>query len=634
MTLAVTIRVAAADRMAVEHFDEGVYAASSNDHFWFGDNPDFRFPDRHLYAPPLLPTLIRWSINLLGEPQLAPMLPAVILGSLTVVATWWIGRCWFGPVAGMSAAALAACSDFHASYSRTALTDAPLTFWLAVATFAIWKLLTRPEPIAATAAILATAAAWYTKYSGWLPLAIGAAGGAAYLLSRYVFGGRAGRRELLVIPAGLAIVTLGTGLLWSFYLASLPDPGYAAVAANHAKYLVGLDAWWPGLAQQWMLSRHYDGWLTLGGFALASLAAYLASRGILARSTWNAQTPEPWNPAEQAESRQPNRTASAGESALAHPDGSRLAGAAWALLPLAGAAAIGTTGTLALAGIIGLPALLFLTRPRSGSQKAGKDEHQAEADNRHSHLAAWLLAAWFFGLLLTVPLYTPYPRLTLPWHAAGWLIIGGLFSKVVATRGSAGRTADAAGRADQPHRTPARGVLATLLLCELAVIGYRLPAVHGIATRAWEDRTALRDLADRIRTSSEMFAANHDLPIENEVRGVYYVFGEPALLYQLGAGGAIATPQADLGFADSSSHRLPVPVFLVTGPHSRTDAKFDEGMRRWGDWFEPVERFDVRPSSLVRFDRGVPRPSPPREDAAEDVYRVYWLRPTPRPGSG
>src|SRR5690606_10005599 len=55
LTLAVAARVAAPDRMAVEHFDEGVYSATSNEDFWFADDPEFRFPDRHLYAPPLLP---------------------------------------------------------------------------------------------------------------------------------------------------------------------------------------------------------------------------------------------------------------------------------------------------------------------------------------------------------------------------------------------------------------------------------------------------------------------------------------------------------------------------------------------------------------------------------------------------
>jgi hypothetical protein len=43
-------------------------------------------------------------------------------------------------------------------------------------------------------------------------------------------------------------------------------------------------------------------------------------------------------------------------------------------------------------------------------------------------LAGWMLAAWFIGLSVTIPLYTSYPRLALPWHVATWLGAGVLVS--------------------------------------------------------------------------------------------------------------------------------------------------------------------------------------------------------------
>ena len=48
--------------IAVEHFDEGVYASN----LWFTAEEGYRYPDRHLYAPPLLPSLIEWSLLIFG----------------------------------------------------------------------------------------------------------------------------------------------------------------------------------------------------------------------------------------------------------------------------------------------------------------------------------------------------------------------------------------------------------------------------------------------------------------------------------------------------------------------------------------------------------------------------------------
>src|SRR5262245_52822704 len=47
----------------VEHFDEGVYASN----LWFGEDSNFRYPMRHLYAPSLLPALIEWTMILSGK---------------------------------------------------------------------------------------------------------------------------------------------------------------------------------------------------------------------------------------------------------------------------------------------------------------------------------------------------------------------------------------------------------------------------------------------------------------------------------------------------------------------------------------------------------------------------------------
>ena len=66
--LGTILRFAYPSRMAVEHFDEGVYASN----IWFGEATNYQFPNRHLYAPPLLPYLIEWSVIFLGQAVLLP----------------------------------------------------------------------------------------------------------------------------------------------------------------------------------------------------------------------------------------------------------------------------------------------------------------------------------------------------------------------------------------------------------------------------------------------------------------------------------------------------------------------------------------------------------------------------------
>ena len=51
--LGAAVRFAFPSAMAIEHFDEGVYASN----LLFPDHNVYRYPDRHLYAPSLVPAL-------------------------------------------------------------------------------------------------------------------------------------------------------------------------------------------------------------------------------------------------------------------------------------------------------------------------------------------------------------------------------------------------------------------------------------------------------------------------------------------------------------------------------------------------------------------------------------------------
>ena len=103
------VRFAFPSAMAIEHFDEGVYASN----LLFPDQ-DYRYPDRHLYAPSLVPALIEWSIILFGDKGIAPMLPSLLFGTLTIPLIWWVGRQWFGPIPGLAAATLSALAQLLA----------------------------------------------------------------------------------------------------------------------------------------------------------------------------------------------------------------------------------------------------------------------------------------------------------------------------------------------------------------------------------------------------------------------------------------------------------------------------------------------------------------------------------------
>lgn len=232
------VRFAFPSAMAIEHFDEGVYASN----LLFPDQ-GFRYPDRHLYAPSLVPALIEWSIILFGDKGIAPMLPSLLFGTLTIPLIWWVGRQWFGPLSGIAAATLLSLSDFHIAFSRSALTDVPLCFWLLLAVYLFERSFRDLSWPTAIAAGLTTGLAWWTKHNGWLPLAISLSG-----LTAWSLFGRRNERHFLLRLSLWAIAAVTTLVVWSPYFLSLPN-GYAEVARNHSRYVVGFAGWWLGFVQ-------------------------------------------------------------------------------------------------------------------------------------------------------------------------------------------------------------------------------------------------------------------------------------------------------------------------------------------------------------------------------------------------
>lgn len=233
------VRFAFPSAMAVEHFDEGVYASN----LLFPDQ-GFRYPDRHLYAPSLVPAMIEWSIILFGDQGIAPMLPSLLFGTLTIPLIWWVGRQWFGPLSGIAAATLLSLSDFHIAFSRSALTDVPLCFWLLLAVYLFERSFRDLSWPTAIAAGLSTGLAWWTKYNGWLPLAISLSG----LMAWSLFANR-GEWQIRQRLSLFGLGSLTALAVWIPYWWSLPH-GYSEVARNHRQYVVGFSGWWSGIVHQ------------------------------------------------------------------------------------------------------------------------------------------------------------------------------------------------------------------------------------------------------------------------------------------------------------------------------------------------------------------------------------------------
>jgi dolichyl-phosphate-mannose-protein mannosyltransferase len=471
--LAITVagfaaRFAFLDELAVEHFDEGVYASN----LWFPDE-GYQYPDRFLYAPPLVPGLIEWSMILFGPARWAPFLPALILGSLTVPLAWWSVRRWANGASGVAAAALISLSDFHIAMSRLALTDAPMVFFLLLAVWLAVEALSDRNLRLATVAGFATGLAWATKYNGWLPIAISVSGsGAAWLFwPRGQESGKFKEDRLSASSIALCLVVLAAAaaLTWSPVWWELqPIGGYARVADNHRNYVTGFADWWPATIRHEAVQRHYAGWPTLlsGWLAVVSAALVLRVEG----STWNglvsrhddSQEASPgavkrgvkrstWNneigPARLLASATSAATSDSTETLKDRSTWNRLE------LILPAVIAAGLTGAVVLSPLIAL-GVWSLTElvasamtlrqnqqrrlsPSTSGKEASKQQTKGRAKSvgklatsedyngeQRAWFGTWLHLAWLGGLFLATPLYRPYPRLILPLLCVGSLATG------------------------------------------------------------------------------------------------------------------------------------------------------------------------------------------------------------------
>lgn len=574
--IAAGLRLAFWNNVAIEHFDEGVYAAN-----FYAGRLDDQFPDRHLYAPPLLPLLIEYSI-VLGGGLHAALWVNLVTGVLLVPVLWWVGRSWFGPIAGLTAAALCAFSDVHLLYSRTALTDPLLTFFVALAAYAIWCAICQGGIIALVGSALLVAGAWWTKYNGWLPLAIATAGFVGWLIwgvhpqafeddqpaSRSerrrtdLAGKRLTHAELLRVlgPRWLIVIVLSIAA-WTPYVFMLQERGgYASVAANHAKYVGGLMNWVPAF---WAQARNL---MLLEG--LATSLGFVCVAGLLVQFRGFPRT--------QREG---------------------LVMATYVLAVLAFTAWIGSSVILLGMGLWGTWQLFVARKTvKEVAVKAPDPIHSSE-----SNLAGWMLSSWFVGLLLVTPMYQPYSRLTLPWLAASWLIVGMSASIVMGRHCGSSRTDQAADVAASPGFNTV--CLWSVIAISSAVLLWQGPGIMARGVSGWSDRTGMQLIAPQLIDAAIEFDPTYAANDPDSVDAVFYVLAEPSLFVHLSA----LAIDSDLNYVAQPASSLAVTqlpedpgfdVYLVVGPHMLAD----ESQLAQIPSIVLVDTWDYAPSHLVWLD--------------------------------
>ncbi len=553
--LGAAVRLMYLDRVAVEHFDEGVYAAN----VWFGAEEGYQYPLRQFYAPPLLPALIEWCYVLWGmtgmsPPTWLPMVPSLLCGIATIPSAWWIARRWFGPAAGYAAMWLVALNEFHAAYSRTALTDVPVTLAILWAVFAAWRLLLNPTIKAGLLTGGLTAIAWWLKYSGWLPLAILIVGGTVFQCLV-----RPDERRWKAWGIATAVAVLTAGVLWLPVLSDCQAVGgYSAVAANHRGYIMGWSHWWANFVTQ------ADNFATYAEhqFLVWYIAALLPVGYALARTVY-------------------------GQFIvlllfiLAASFTDAYSGGWWYATILVGLGGIGWA--------IRCWQRATLTVP----QIAG----------------CALASSWYCGLMLMTPLYQPYPRLVLPWWMATLLLVAWSVQQLDSwLRGklaiqTESPTIGFPNEVDldwgnrlgvEPAWRTRFEVTGPLLVC---VIVFALGASVLMAEPVtWEYRTWYSSAAADIASEID----------EQPNTAIAQVYGMPPVVLALRERGIAAVvcggPEAAARLGGS---------WLIVSSDADRDSTWNNAWPKVADQFELVRTLDVHPSSIVRLDNGPLPPDPP-----------------------
>ncbi len=657
---------------SVEHFDEGVYSSV----LWHDGMTGVPYPAREFYAPPMLSGLIEVFRLMPGVSRFAPFLPSLLFGSLSIIVFWRMARAWFGVAAGIFLAAIVAMSDFHIIYSRMALTDVTCLFWVAcsvfVGTLAISGSCLRLAILSGAACGLA----WWTKYTGWLPLAILISGTSLW----WIWRGRKsiGALRTLLILFTIVVSALATFAPWWWRLQAVG--GYSAVSKNHAGYMQSLswqslnwatvNAWTENLGQHLASQFSHDGMSGAISLGVGMMAAGWFRWKSADRSTGNASAGNgnQANPGGQsAEGRFPPRRLMI-RFVVASIAMMVFALRVWTPLVLF---------SLALGGFGGI--FLWPVLDRAWNRRTNRDLSPT-ADgalplSRGDLLVAPLVdpslgycitLTWFCGMLLVTPLYHPYARLFFPLLASVWLAAAGGVSWWLESNLSVARRPESASPTNAGVGWGQRLLQSLLMVAVLTAILQRDEAdelvvvspMDLLTSELYKDRTSISRAAERIADASVLSSMGEwkpdRLPLSNgetisprrvlEARAaetpdrelsqelrerqklVVYGYGEPALLLHLAGAGLTVAPVSHLSLAEPDGSSPAVPTFLVIGPNAKRTPGF------WEEWFREDRHFELvtnvfyTPGDVSLLDLYTPKWLSQHPEVSTQVFELYRVR--------
>lgn len=252
--------------IGIDHFDEAVYAFSALG-ITDPSQPHQLYPQQVKFSPPAHFSLIGLAYLMSGgASDTAAVLVSVVLGTLTVAAVWWAGRCWFGPAAGIAAAALLCFNEYHIGLSRSVLTDVTFACFFVAGLAALAAAVERRSLARGVLAGVVIGLAWNTKYHGWFAAAIGAAALPVFWWQSKTWGPRLVGS---LTAWGVAAVTAAVCYLPWTTLVQFKWGGYQGLV-KYQRTLISSD-WRGGLIQQAKWQYFLEGPLTMA----APLAALL-----------------------------------------------------------------------------------------------------------------------------------------------------------------------------------------------------------------------------------------------------------------------------------------------------------------------------------------------------------------------
>ncbi len=646
--LGVSLRTALLEREAVEHFDEGIYASV----LWYDGQFREPYPMRHLFAPPLISTMMEFFSGIPGLSRSAPFLPSVLLGIATILAMWWLARSWFGKPAGLFIAALVSMSDFHILYSRMALTDVACLFWIVASVGLGTRGIAKSCFRTAVAAGFVCGLAWWTKYTGWLPLAILCSGSGLWWMWQ-------GRKQITLmrftgILGTIVVVAVATFAPWWWQLRDVG--GYHAVAATHASYLTGWSSWTKNLSQQLsgqFLLDGFTGQLSLGlGLGFAGLLRWTSGR-----STWNTALGRPDS-----------------KDALTLPPLSlmlRFTAAAIALSVIS--VRIKTPLMLICIAVGGLSGMYLWPVLRRAWQRRELNDLSPTSPGALPLTATDLECAptidpalgfcttltWFVGMLISTPMYSPFSRLFLPLLGAIWLAAAGGVAWWLESNLSVARRMVGTGET-APKRTWGHQLVSTMLAAAFVSSFFRfdenrelqfITKAELFSTSLFADRRSIVAAADDIADACVRDATDIDVPLDavplnidlnsitprallaaaqqavdaasknaaanpvasltpdqrSRTKMIVYVYGEPALMFHLNQTGVIVSPVSHLNLRDPGNLPPAIPTFLVFGPNAKRTPEFWEQLMQRVEHFRPVATMEYAPSHVTLLDMFDPR---------------------------